>query len=136
MCERRGSRRKEEDAGLTEEALLKKFSDLDLTKQCPFCKNKDKKFNHSHEKCNWRPGDLWHGLKGEKLSEARTKFFTELKERRSVKRRDSRKAKVKAKRKVAKTKEEESESDEELVSNWWYNTNDTRQVTFDLTLSP
>ena len=42
---------------MTEDALKKKFPDLDVARQCPYCENKDKKYNHPYVTCNWRPGD-------------------------------------------------------------------------------
>ena len=123
---------------LNEEALLKKFSDLDLTRQCPYCKQAGRKFNHPYKTCNWRPGGCWHGLKGEELKKARDKFFNELKAKRAESRRSSKKAKAKARVKAraqAKAEKEEESSSEssseenELSSAWWYSRDTRTQVT-------
>ena len=42
--------------GLSEEEILKKFSDMNLTKKCPPCKHEGSKFNHPCTKCNYKAG--------------------------------------------------------------------------------
>ena len=54
--QRTNKKPKLDEKELSEAELLKKFADLDLTRHCPYCKHKGKRFNHPHEKCNWKPG--------------------------------------------------------------------------------
>ena len=84
---RKRTERQHGEKKLSEAELLKKFADLDLTRFCPYCKNRGKRFNHPYGTCNWRPGGCWHGLKGEELRKARDKSFHDLKKSKAENRR-------------------------------------------------